>query len=79
VSYVIGDMSATTEEIVRVCESLPPEKRAEVADFARFLLAKEGDEAWEQIISSPERRPKLEAFMNAALAEGREPLDVQKL
>jgi hypothetical protein len=72
-------MSVTTEEIIRVCEKLPTEKQAEVADFARFLLAKQGDEAWEGIISSPGPRPKLEEFMEAALAEGTEPLDVRKL
>ena len=72
-------MSVTTEEIIRVCEKLPTEKQAEVADFARFLLARQGDEAWEGIISSPRPRPKLEAFMEAALAEGTEPLDPRKL
>jgi hypothetical protein len=63
-------MSATTEEIIRVCENLPPEKRSEVADFARFLLSQQGDEAWESIINSPQRRPRLESFLNAALKEG---------
>ncbi len=33
-------MNAATEEIVRLCENLSPEKRAEVVDFARFLLAR---------------------------------------
>jgi hypothetical protein len=33
-------VSTATEEIIRLCENLPPEKRAEVADFARFLLAR---------------------------------------
>ena len=32
-------MSTATEEIIRVCEALPPEKQTEVADFARFLSA----------------------------------------
>ena len=63
-------MSATTEEIIRVCESLPPEKQSEVADFARFLLAQQGDGAWERLIDSPKRRPGLESFMEAALREG---------
>jgi hypothetical protein len=72
-------MSETTEEIVRVCENLPPEKQSEVADFARFLLAQQGDDAWERLINSPKRRPRLEAFMEAALREGGDELDVKKL
>ena len=72
-------MSATTEEILRVCESLPAERQAEVVDFARFLLARESDEAWERIISSPEPRSRLQAFMDSAIAEGHEPLDLGKL
>jgi hypothetical protein len=31
-------MSSETMEIVTLCEALPPAKRAEVNDFARFLL-----------------------------------------
>lgn len=31
-------MSTETMEIVGLCEALPAEKRAEVTDFARFLL-----------------------------------------
>lgn len=72
-------MSATTEEIIRVCESLPPEKQSAVADFARFLLAEQGDFAWERLLSAPERRPRLEAFMDAAIREGHEKLDLTKL
>jgi hypothetical protein len=72
-------MSATTEEIIRVCETLPPEKRSEVADFARFLLARQSDEAWDRSLDSIERRPRLESFMNAALSEGQEPMNFGKL
>jgi hypothetical protein len=36
-------VSTATEEIIRLCENLPPEKCAEVADFARFLLARVED------------------------------------
>jgi len=32
-------MSSETEEIIRICEALPQDKLAEVADFARFLLS----------------------------------------
>ena len=36
-------MSAETQELLSICEQLPEAKRAEVADFARFLLAKNED------------------------------------
>jgi hypothetical protein len=35
-------MSTQVEELIRICESLSEEKRAELADFARFLLARGG-------------------------------------
>jgi len=66
-------MSSATQEIIRVCESLPPDKQIEVADFARFLLARQGDEAWERILSEEKTRPRETA------AEGDEPLDPSRL
>ena len=72
-------MSTATQEIVDLCEALPPDKREEVADFAKFLLARHGDERWEQIINDPSPRPKLEAFIEQAIAEGSEPLDLNRL
>ena len=72
-------MSATTEEIIRVCENLPPEKQSEVADFARFLLSQQSDDAWERLINSPQRRPRLESFMETSLREGDQELDMTKL
>ena len=33
-------MSTETLEVVKICEALPAQKRAEVADFARFLLGR---------------------------------------
>jgi hypothetical protein len=59
-------------------------ERAEVADFARFLLAKrknipDQDEAWERTIADGRRRPKLDEFVRAALAEGSEPLDPETI
>jgi hypothetical protein len=72
-------MSTETEELIRICEALPEAKRAEVADFARFLLAQQGDDQWERIISDPKPRPKLEAFLKESKAEGSEPLDLDRL
>ncbi len=76
--YQVG-MSNTTEEIIRVCEALPSEKQVEVADFARFLLAKQDDEAWEQRIAYPHTRPRLDAFLREAATEGDQPLDPNRL
>ena len=72
-------MSSETQEVLDICEQLPEAKRVEVADFARFLLAREGDERWEQIIAETKPRPKLEAFLKESAAEGSEPLDLDRL
>lgn len=76
-------MSTGTQEIVRLCEALPEEKRSEVADFARFLLARTehpDDLAWEQRLADPQPLPKLEAFLRESAAEGNdEPLDLKRL
>ena len=72
-------MSSTTEEIIRVCEALPADKRSEVADFACFLLARQHDEAWERRLASPQARPRLDAFLRDSAAEGDEPMDPSRL
>jgi hypothetical protein len=76
-------MSTGTQEIVRLCEALPEEKRAEVADFARFLLsrAEHSDDAeWERRLIDPRPLPKLAAFLRESAAEGNEePLDLKRL
>jgi hypothetical protein len=72
-------MSIETQELMRICESLPEAKRAEVADFARFLLAREDDERWEQLIASGQRRPKLDAFLRQSSAEPASPIDLERL
>ena len=55
-------MSTATQEILRVCETLPPEKQNEVADFARFLQAQQGDAAWEKILASARPGPSWNCF-----------------
>jgi hypothetical protein len=72
-------MSNTTAEIVQVCEALPPDKQSELADFARFLLARQDDEAWERRLAYPQARPRLDAFLRDSAAEGDEPLDPKRL
>jgi hypothetical protein len=70
-------MSVT--EIAKLCESLPPAKRDEVADFARFLLFREQDAQWENVLDDPTPRPRLEAFLQDSASEKDEPLDLQRL
>lgn len=70
---------STVQEIVQVCEALPEEKQAELADFARFLLTRLQDEAWEERLNYPKRRPRLDTFLRESAAEGDEPLDPNRL
>jgi hypothetical protein len=75
-------MSTATREIIRICEALPDDKRAEVAEFARFLLLRKehpDDAAWEHIIADDRTLPQLEASARAAAAEGDELLDPKRL
>ena len=72
-------MSTETRQLIEICEQLPPAKRAEVTDFARFLLARESDERWEQIIAEPTPRAKLDEFLKQSKAEGSEPMDLERL
>lgn len=76
-------MSTATQEIIRLCEALPAEKRAEVADFARFLLLRvehPDDGAWEQRLADSRPLPRLETFLHESAAEGGEvPLDPSRL
>jgi hypothetical protein len=79
---MIQIMSAT-EELTRLCAELPPEKVAQILNYARSVQAapeavpleefdpqNEDDAAWERIIDDPRPRPKLEAFLAKAMAEG---------
>ena len=72
-------MSNDTQELIRICEQLPEAKQLEVTDFARFLLAQQSDERWEQIIADPKHRPKLDAFLKESRLEPAEPLDPERL
>jgi len=72
-------MSGDTQELIRTYEQLPEAKRIEVADFARFLLAQQADDRWEQIIAEDKPRPMLEEFLRASKAQGSEPMDVDRL
>jgi hypothetical protein len=72
-------MTPFAEEIVKVCNALPEDKQAELADFARFLLARQDDEAWERLLANKQRRPRLDTFLSESAAEGDEPLDPNRL
>ncbi len=71
--------------IAEEAATLPPEKQSTVLDFVLFVkqqisaAGEDGDAAWERIINDPRPRPKLEAFMKEALAEGSEPLDLERM
>lgn len=66
-------------EIAELCDALPPEKREEVADFARFLLARQEDQQWEILIADPKPRPSLDAFLRESAGEEDQPLDLRRL
>jgi len=72
-------MTRAAEEILQACNALPEDKQAELADFARFLLARQDDEAWERRLAGTERLPRLDAFLSESAAEGDEPLDPSRL
>ena len=66
-------------EIAKLCDALPPDKREEVADFARFLLARQQDEQWEALIADPKPRPRLDAFLRESATEADQALDLRRL
>ena len=72
-------MSSDTKEILDICESLSAGKRSAVVEFARFLRSQADDDRWEQLISDPKRRPKLEAFVRESAEEPEEPMDFKRL
>ena len=72
-------VSTKTRELIRICEALPENKRTEVAEFARCLLARQDDERWSQLLNDPGPRPRLDQFMRDSAAEGEAPLDAEHL
>src|SRR4051812_12242772 len=44
-------MSSDTQELINLCEQLPDAERAEVADFARFLLARQEETSGARTVS----------------------------
>ena len=68
-------MSAS--EIIKELPKLNDAERRAV--FDKLCELAQGDQRWEQIIDDERPRPKLEAFVEKAKAEGSEPLDLSKL
>ncbi|MGI8437996.1 MAG: hypothetical protein ACR2NX_14030 [Chthoniobacterales bacterium] len=84
-----GEPTDLSARIAEESSALPPEKQNAVLDFVLFMkqraaltaasIEEDGDAAWERIINDPRPRPRLEAFMKAAAAEGDEPLDLDRM
>lgn len=75
-------MPKLVQAIAEEAATLPEEKQSSVLDYVLFIkhqASEDGDAAWERIINDPRPRPKLEAFMKAAMAEGSEPFDLSRL
>jgi len=70
---------SVTEEIIEACKVLPEDKQAELVDFARFLVARQDDEAWERRLADSRQLPRLANFLRESAAEGDEPLDTGRL
>ncbi|PYI70818.1 MAG: hypothetical protein DMF02_07885 [Verrucomicrobia bacterium] len=68
-------MSAS--EIIKELPKLSEAERRAV--FNKLCELAEGDRRWEEIIDDERPRPKLDAFVEKARAEGSEPLDLNKL
>ncbi|PYJ55023.1 MAG: hypothetical protein DME82_08870 [Verrucomicrobia bacterium] len=68
-------MSAS--EIIKELPKLSEAERRAV--FDKLCELAEGDRRWEEIIDDERPRPKLDAFVEKARAEGSEPLDLNKL
>jgi hypothetical protein len=68
-----------TVEIINICHSLPEDRLAQLADFARYLLAQHVDRTWERFLASTQRRPRLEHFLRRSALESDEPLDRERL
>ena len=68
-------MSAS--EIIKELPKLSDAERRAV--FDKLCELAEGDQRWEEIIDDQRPRPKLDAFVENARAEGSETLDLDRL
>jgi hypothetical protein len=68
----------SASEIIKELPKLTEAERQTVLDKLREL-AQVDDDRWEEIIDEPTPRPKLRAFIEEAIAEGSEPLDLNRM
>jgi hypothetical protein len=67
----------SASEIIKELPKLSDAERRAV--FDKLCELAEGDQRWEEIIDDQRPRPKLDAFVENARAEGSEPLDLDGL
>jgi hypothetical protein len=67
----------SASDIIKELAKLSDAERRAV--FDKLCELAQGDQRWEEIIDDERPRPKLEAFIEKARAEGSEPLDLDKL
>jgi hypothetical protein len=67
----------SASEIIKELPKLSEAERRAV--FDKLCELAQGDKRWEEIIDDERPRPKLEAFVEKARAEGSELLDLDKL
>jgi hypothetical protein len=72
------DLAVSASEIIQELPKLSDAERQAVFDKLREL-ARLDDERWEELLNDPKPRPKLEAFIEKATAEGSEPLDLNRM
>jgi hypothetical protein len=76
-------MTKLAEEAARLVDMLPEDKAQALLEYARYLVDKADEEAWEQRFSDPKYRPKLSALMaevEQEIAAGQsEPLNPKRL
>jgi len=67
----------SASEIIKELPKLSDAERRAV--FDKLCELAEGNQRWEEIIDDQRPRPKFDAFVENARAEGREPLDLDRL
>ena len=56
-------MTKLAEEAARIVEMLPEDKAQALLEYARYLVEKADEEAWEQRFTDPRYSPKLNAML----------------
>jgi hypothetical protein len=56
-------MTKLAEEAARIVEMLPEDKAQALLEYARYLIEKADEEAWERRFTDPKYSPKLTAMM----------------